>query len=106
MLRVYMMHARVRVYTCTRTLVQRITFKYSLTFQLITHTVGMYSPGKLLLTCAIIIHVFPTVPSPTATHFTCFRLVDIFVTQQQLASPFSPSGAVPSTLAALALKGL
>lgn len=45
--------------------------------QTVTHTVGTYSPGKVLLTCAIIIHVFPTVPSPTATHLTCLRLVDI-----------------------------
>ena len=45
--------------------------------QIVTHTVGTYSPGKVLLTCAIIIHVFPTVPSPTATHLTCLRLVDI-----------------------------
>ena len=38
---------------------------------------GTYSPGNVLLTCAIIIQVFPTVPSPTATHLTCFRLVVI-----------------------------
>ena len=33
----------------------------------ITHTVGMYSSGKMLLVKEINMHVLPTVPSPTMT---------------------------------------
>lgn len=34
-----------------------------------THTVGTYSPGKLSVVYDINMQVFPTVPSPTTTHF-------------------------------------
>lgn len=36
---------------------------------LYTYTVGTYSPGKLSVVYEISIQVFPTVPSPTTTHF-------------------------------------
>ncbi len=35
----------------------------------ITYTVGTYSPGKLSVVYEINMHVLPTVPSPTTTHF-------------------------------------
>jgi len=35
----------------------------------ITYTVGTYSPGKLSVVYDINMQVFPTVPSPTTTHF-------------------------------------
>lgn len=34
-----------------------------------TYTVGTYSPGKLSVVYDINMQVFPTVPSPTTTHF-------------------------------------
>jgi len=34
-----------------------------------THIVGTYSPGKELVVYEMSIHVFPTEPSPTTTHF-------------------------------------
>ena len=42
-----------------------------------TYTVGTYSPGKLSVVYEISIQVFPTVPSPTTTHFIG-RPEDIF----------------------------
>lgn len=53
--------------------------------ELFTYTVGTYSPGNELFTWAIIMQVFPTVPSPTATHLMClsaaipFSIVEILI---------------------------
>lgn len=44
-----------------------------------TYTVGTYSPGKLSVVYEINMQVFPTVPSPTTTHFIG-RPEDIIIT--------------------------
>lgn len=37
-------------------------------WQINTHTVGTYSPGKLSVVYEMSMQVLPTVPSPTTTH--------------------------------------
>ena len=69
----------------------------SIVVAVFTYTVGTYSPGKVLLTCAIIIQVFPTVPSPIVTHLTCLsEVADIFLSLSSLSSLLKQLLRLPS----------
>ena len=42
-----------------------------------TYMVGTYSPGKELVVYEMSMHVFPTAPSPTTTHFISLSVLAI-----------------------------